>query len=83
MARPTANGCKVRAVLPLATPGDLIGKPIARGSKIRFGLFRADFYGKEKADRGELLNNCLTWVRPKVGQRGFHVPSALPDWTIP
>ena len=71
------------AILLLATLGDLIGKPIARGSNFRLCLFRADFHGKEKANRGEVPDNCLTWVRPKVEQRGFRVPSALPDWTIP
>lgn len=44
----TTNGYEVHATLPLATLSALLGKPIARGSEVHLGLFRADFYGNKK-----------------------------------
>ncbi len=79
----TSHGYEVHATLPLATLSALLGKPITRGSEVHLGLFRAEFYGQEKATHGESPDNWLSWVRPNVKQPDFHVPSAFRPWRIP
>lgn len=44
---------------------------------VRLGLFRAEFYGQEKATHGKSPDNWLSWVRPDVTQPDFHVPGAF------
>ncbi len=82
-ARRTASGYVVSGSLPLATLGALTGKPVTRGSTIRIGLFRAEFYGKGSRTHGDAADNWLSWVRPDTPQPDFHVPSAFRDWRVP
>jgi hypothetical protein len=79
----TATGYEVCASLPLTTLSALLGKPIACGSDIRIGLFRAEFYGQANATHGEANDNWLSWVRPDVKQPDFHIPSAFRVWRLP
>lgn len=76
----SAGGYVVRGSIPLATLSDLLGRPIASGTEIRVGLFRADF---DKATRGEANDNWLSWIRPTSTHPDFHIPSAFAPWRLP
>ncbi len=76
----TARGYVVRGSLPLATLSGLLGHPVTRGTEIRVGLFRADFY---KATRGEANDNWISWIRPTSAHPDFHIPSAFASWRLP
>jgi len=82
-ARRTADGYTLTGSIPLATLSELLGRPIARGSEVRLGLFRAEFYGHDPRTRGEADDNWLSWVRPAVPQPDFHVPGALRIFVLP
>lgn len=82
-AQRTATGYIVKGSLPLATLSALSGHPVMRGSTIRIGLFRAEFYGKDERTHGAADDNWLSWVRPDTRQPDFHVPSAFREWRIP
>jgi hypothetical protein len=82
-AQRTAAGYVVKGSLPLSTLSVLTGKPVMRGSTIRIGLFRAEFYGKDRRTHGDANDNWLSWVRPDAKTPDFHVPSAFRDWRVP
>ena len=79
-ARRTSEGYVVEAAVPLAALTDLLGKPIAPGTSLRVGLFRAEFHG---TSRGESGDDWLSHVRPATELPDFHVPSAFRMWTVP
>ncbi len=74
------GGYTVEASIPLKTLADLLGRPIAAGSMIRIGLFRAEFY---RGALGDADDNWLSWIKPMTAQPDFHVPSAFGLWRIP
>lgn len=76
----TQAGYNVRGSIPLATLSELLGHPVTRGTEIRVGLFRAEFYGNT---RGEADNNWISWVRPKTDAPDFHTPTAFTLWRLP
>ncbi len=79
-ARRTSEGYVVEAAVPLAALTDLLGKPIAPGTSLRVGLFRAEFHG---TSRGESGDDWLSHVRPATELPDFHVPSAFRMWAVP
>ncbi|HEY0983609.1 carbohydrate-binding family 9-like protein [Schlesneria sp. T3-172] len=83
LARRTDHGYEVETSLPLATLSDLLGEPIQSGSRIRIGLFRAEFYGTAEGSRGEANDNWISWVKPTTQNPDFHIPSAFREWQVP
>ena len=79
----TAAGYAVRGSIPLATLSELMGRPIAAGSELRIGLFRAEFRGTGPAARGEADDNWISWVRPGGEKPDFHVPGAFASFAVP
>ena len=82
-AHRTPTGYEVHGSLPLASLSTLLADRITHGSKIRLGLFRAEFYGQGKTATGEANDNWLSWVSPDSPQPDFHVPSAFRLLTLP
>ncbi|MEI7730927.1 MAG: carbohydrate-binding family 9-like protein [Verrucomicrobiota bacterium] len=82
-AHRTPDGYSVTGSIPLATLSQLLGRPIARGSEIRLGLFRADFYGTGASAQGLVNDDWLSWVRPTSSKPDFHVPSAFRMFALP
>lgn len=76
----TPAGYDVAGSIRLSALGGLLGREVKRGTVLRVGLFRAEFYG---ATRGEARDNWISWVRPDSREPDFHVPSAFREWTIP
>jgi hypothetical protein len=74
------GGYTVEAAIPLKTLSDLLNRPIAAGSTLRVGIFRAEF---RKGSLGDADDNWLSWIKPKAAKPDFHVPSAFADWKIP
>ena len=74
------GGYTVEASIPLTTLSEMMGCPVSRGSKLRIGLFRAEF---RQGAHGEAADNWLSWVKPDVPKPDFHVPSAFTDWHVP
>ncbi len=79
----TSGGYAVRGSIPLATLGELMGRPIARGSELRIGLFRAEFHGKGPAAHGDADDNWISWVDPGGEKPDFHVPGAFAPFVVP
>ena len=82
-AKRTATGYEVTGSVGLKTLADLLGQPVQRGTFIRIGLFRADFFGPPGATRGESATNWISWIRPTSAQPDFHIPSAFRLWEVP
>lgn len=82
-ARRMANGYEVCGSIPLATLSQLLDEPVGRGSKLRLGLFRAEFYGSQKATHGESADNWISWARPTSPKPDFHIPGAFRTWIVP
>lgn len=82
-AERTPAGYAVRGSVPLAALSDLMGRPIAAGSEIRVGLFRAEFHGTDPATRGEADDDWISWARPNVPKPDFHVPGAFKTLLVP
>lgn len=79
----TPTGYTVHGSIPLATLAELMGRPIGRGSELRVGLFRAEFYGEGPATRGDASDNWISWARPAAGKPDFHVPEAFRTVAVP
>lgn len=79
----TTTGYVVRGSLPLATLSELLNRPIERGSVVRLGLFRAEFYGTTPATHGEADDNWISWIDPDIPRPDFHTPTAFADWALP
>lgn len=75
-----SDGYIVEASIPLKTLSDLMGRPVAPGSVMRVGLFRAEF---RPGALGEADDSWLSWIKPKTNKPDFHVPSAFADWRLP
>jgi hypothetical protein len=82
-AERTSTGYKVTATIPLATLSQLLGMPVQKGTEVRLGLFRAEFYGTDPATHGNANDNWISWVRPNTEKPDFHVPSAFRLWEVP
>ncbi|MGI9456096.1 MAG: hypothetical protein ACR2NU_06005 [Aeoliella sp.] len=82
-AKRSAKGYEVTGSLATQTLSSLLGQPVKRGTFIRIGLFRADFFGPLGATRGESATNWISWVRPTSAQPDFHIPSAFRLWEVP
>jgi hypothetical protein len=82
-AQRTATGYAVTGSVALQTLGDLRERPVQRGTFVRIGLFRADFFGPPGATRGESATNWISWVRPTSTKPDFHLPSAFRLWEVP
>jgi hypothetical protein len=78
--RITPGGYTVEASIPLATLSELMGRPVSRGSRLRIGLFRAEF---RQGALGDAADNWLSWVKPDALKPDFHIPSAFADWRVP
>lgn len=79
----TPGGYAVRGSVPLATLSELMGRPIASGSELRIGLFRAEFRGTGPPARGDADDNWISWVRPGGEKPDFHVPDAFATFVVP
>jgi hypothetical protein len=79
----TKDGYKIQATIPLVTLSELLGQPVQKGTELRLGLFRAEFYGTDSATHGEANDNWISWVRPETEKPDFHVPSAFRLWEVP
>jgi hypothetical protein len=76
-------GYTVSASIPLRTLSNLLGTPVGRGSKLRVGLYRGEFYGKEAATHGGQNDNWISWVQPNSTTPDFHIPSSFRLITLP
>jgi hypothetical protein len=74
------GGYTVEAAIPLKTLSDLMGRPIAAGSTLLAGFFRAEFY---RGALGDADDNWLSWIKPATAKPDFHVPSAFAQWQVP
>jgi hypothetical protein len=82
-AHRTPGGYTVTGSIPLATLSALLGRPITRGSEVRLGLYRAEFYGTDARTHGDANDNWLSWVRPTTAKPDFHVPSSFRLLSLP
>jgi len=89
----SGQGYSVEGRIPLTTFADLGFPALHPGTKIRFGLFRAEFShdrsGKTIEQKDSIhnlgrriegpppLEAWISWIDPNVSQPDFHVPSAL------
>lgn len=67
----SANGYRVEASLPRALLMEL-GFPLAAGTTIRAGLFRADFRSGAPDDPA-----WITWIDARLAAPDFHVPASF------
>lgn len=74
------GGYTVEASIPLRTLSEWVGQPVASGSMLRLGLFRAEF---RRGALGSSNDNWLSWTQPATRAPDFHVPSAFRDWRVP
>lgn len=90
---PLPDGYEVEGRIPLKNIPALGFPPIQAGTKVRFGIFRAEFShdrsGKPVEQRETIHNQgrqfagpppieeWISWVDPKISEPDFHVPSAL------
>jgi Domain of unknown function (DUF4838)/Carbohydrate family 9 binding domain-like len=74
------GGYTVEASVPLTTLSQLLGRPVATGTLLRVGLFRADF---RHGSLGDSSDNWLSWIKPTASTPDFHIPSAFADWRVP
>ncbi len=58
----------------------MMGRTVEPGSRLRLGLFRADF---RPGALGDADDNWLSWVKPSAAKPDFHVPSAFAEWRVP
>jgi hypothetical protein len=75
-----AGGYTVEASIPLKTLSEMLGHPVAAGTTLRVGIFRAEF---RKSALGDADDNWLSWIKPAAPAPDFHVPSAFADWRVP
>ena len=61
----------------------MLGRSLRPGDTVLAGLFRAEFYGREKHTHGEVNDNWLSWVKPAPATPDFHVPSAFTRLRLP
>jgi hypothetical protein len=91
-AAPLADGYTVEGRIPWAEMQKLGFPPLALGTKIRWGLFRAEFsHGRSGAapTRASIHNlgrtaggpppiqEWISWVDPQTTEPDFHVPMSL------
>ncbi len=90
---PRPDGYEVEGRIPLKNISSLGFPPIQAGTKVRFGIFRAEFShdrsGKpvepketihnqgRQLDGPPPIEEWISWVDPKISEPDFHVPSAL------
>jgi hypothetical protein len=73
----TQAGYRVTGSVPIAVIRELTNSTGDQELEANIGLFRAEFYGTEKATRGDALDNWLSWIDPKTDKADFHIPQCF------